>query len=55
MHIALLKKKFKIADKEVDQGLKSGLAAVDKGGVDDQASIKLEIDSKKKSKGSCKC
>ena len=46
-----------IADKEIEHG-NAELSSNNQGsnlGVDDQASIKLEIDSKRKSKANCKC
>ena len=47
-----------IADKEIEQHGNAELSSNNQGsnlGVDDQASIKLEIDSKRKSKANCKC
>ena len=46
-----------IADKEIEHG-NAEISSNNQGsnlGVDDQASIKLEIDSKRKSKANCKC
>ena len=47
-----------IADKEIEQHGNAELSSNNQGsnlGVDDQASIKLEIDSKRKPKANCKC